>query len=70
MANLGGELPDPTLLLKAGKALSQLNNTPDDRCNLLEALKPYLRQERKKRIDEAVRILHLLRLAEIFGRDA
>lgn len=69
MANLGGELPDPAMLMKAGKALSRLNSSPDQRCILLEALKPYLRCERQKRIDEAIRILHLLRLAEIFGRD-
>ncbi|MBQ8892891.1 MAG: hypothetical protein IJ043_00600 [Clostridia bacterium] len=54
------------MLMKAGKAISQLNNKPDDRCNLLVALKPYLRRERQERIEEAIRILNLLRLAEIF----
>lgn len=57
---------DPTMLLKAGKAIAQMNGKPDDRCILLGALKPYLRQERQNRVDEAVRILNLMRLAELF----
>lgn len=61
---LGGV--DPAMLLKAGKAISQLNSKPDDRCILLGALKPYLRRERQDRVDEAIRILHLMRLAELF----
>lgn len=65
----GGEGPgsiDPALLLKAGQAISKMNGQPDDRYILLNALKPYLRRERQERIDEAVRILNLLRLAEVF----
>lgn len=60
---------DPSLLLKAGKALSGLNNQPDDRCILLSALKPYLRRERRERVDEAIRILKLMRVAELFRKD-
>lgn len=57
---------DPALLIKAGNAISQLNSKPDDRCTLLSALRPYLRRERQERVNEAIRILHLLRLAELF----
>lgn len=57
---------DPALLLKAGNAISQWNSKPDDRCTLLSALRPYLRQERQERVNEAIRILNLLRLAELF----
>ncbi|MBQ7936466.1 MAG: hypothetical protein IJ407_01695 [Clostridia bacterium] len=60
---------DPAFLLKAGKALSGLNNKPDDRCLLLAALKPYLRKERRERVDEAIRILKLMRVAELFRKD-
>lgn len=63
-----GEI-DPALLLKAGKALSSLNDRPDDRCLLLSALKPYLRRERQERVDEAIRILKFLRMAECFRKD-
>lgn len=54
------------MLLKAGKALSRINGKPDDRCSLLTALRPFLRRERQERVDEAIRILQLLRLAEAF----
>ena len=69
---MGGGLPeglDPALLLKAGKALSSMKDQPDDRCTLLTALKPYLRRERRERVDEAVRMLKLLRVAELFRKD-
>ncbi len=60
---------DPAMLMRAGKALSGLHKKPDDRCILLSALKPYLRQERRTRVDEAIRILQLMRLAEIFRKE-
>ena len=66
---LGGLLPeglDPALLMKVSKAMSGLGKQPDDRCNLLTALKPYLREGRRSRVDEAIRILQLMRLAELF----
>ena len=46
--------------------MAQWNGKPDERCTLLGALRPYLRKERQERIDEAIRILNLLRLAELF----
>lgn len=60
---------DPKMLLRAGKAISGLQNKPDDRCTLLSALKPYLRKERRERVDEAIRILQLMRLAELFRKE-
>lgn len=69
LSSFGGDSGlDPAMLLKAGQVISKLNSTPDDRCTLLSALRPYLRPERQERVDEAVRILHLLRLAELFRR--
>lgn len=44
-------------------------NDPDERCTLLGALKPYLGNERRKRADEAVQILKLLKVAELFRKD-
>ncbi len=55
--------------MKAGKALSGLQDRPDERCTLLLALKPYLRKERRERVDEAIRILKLMRMAELFRKD-
>ncbi len=60
---------DPALLMRAGKVLSGLNDGPDDRCQLLFALKPYLRRERQGRVDEAIALLKLMRVAELFRKD-
>lgn len=71
LSSLGGLMPeglDPSLLLKAGKALSGMND-PDERCILLGALKPYLGSERRKRADEAVQMLKMLKIAELFRKD-
>lgn len=66
-AVLGGL--DPTLLMKVGKAVSGMQGKPDQRCSLLTALKPYLRPDRRERVDEAIRLLQLMRLAEIFRKE-
>ena len=55
--------------MKLSKAVSDLGGKPDDRCALLSALRPYLRRERQERIDEAIRILKVLRFAELFRGD-
>ena len=60
---------DPALLMKVGKAVSGLQGKPDQRCSLLLALKPYLRPDRQDRVEEAIRLLQLMRLAEIFRKE-
>jgi len=58
----GGGLPDGSLelMMKMAPLLSSLNNE-DDGTRLLAALRPYLRDERKKRLDEAKKILMLIK---------
>ena len=63
---LGKDGLDPALLMKLSKAMAGLRSKPDDRCALLTALKPYLREGRRERVDEAIRLLQLWRLAELF----
>lgn len=67
LAALGGI--DPAMLMRVGKAVSGLQSKPDDRCSLLTALKPYLRKDRRARVDEAIRLLQLMRLAELFRKE-
>ena len=38
---------------------------PDRNILLLQALRPFLEPERQKRVDEAVKLLHLMRLAPL-----
>ena len=61
----GGGLPfDPALLTTLSRAMAALRE-PDRNIRLLEALKPFLESERRKKVDEAVKILHLMRLAPL-----
>lgn len=52
-------------LLKLAPLLGQLQQE-DNGSNLLKALKPYMHDERSKRLDEAIRILHLMKLLPLF----
>ena len=59
---------DPALALKLTKAMSAMGNVRDDsRARLLQDLKPYISEGRCKRVDEAVKILSLLRAIDIMG---
>lgn len=57
---------DLSQLMKLGSLLGKAGAEPDPRCDLLYALKPFLREERRGRIEEAARILKLMRFASIF----
>ena len=50
---------NPETMLKIGKALSSLK-TDDKDVALLRAIKPFISDERKHKVDEAVKILKLL----------
>lgn len=57
-----GTLPDGSLdlMLKIAPLLSSLKDE-DDSTRLLMALRPYLRDERRKRLDEAKKILMIIK---------
>ena len=58
---------DTNTLLKFQKIFSLLNsksNSQDEQ--LLNALKPYLRDSRKEKIDQYIKLLHLFKLFEKF----
>lgn len=54
------------LLMKLGSAVGKIGKEPDPRCDLLYALKPFLRTERRERVEEAAKILKVLRIAMVF----
>lgn len=62
----GGGAPglDPALLTTLSRAMAALRE-PDRNIQLLRALRPYLEAERQKKVDEAVKILHLMKLAPL-----
>ena len=58
---------DPEMILKFQKILTLLNqnkNSKDE--TLLRALKPYMRDSRKEKSDQYIKLLHILNLFEKF----
>ncbi len=54
-------------LLQIGNLISQVNGE-DERAHLLLALKPFLSEERRPKIDNAVKLLKLAKMAEAAGK--
>jgi len=55
---------DPALLTTLSRAMKALRE-PDRNIQLLQALRPFLEPERQRKVDEAVKILHLMKLAPL-----
>ena len=62
-----GSMPDPSMLNMVMKLapLMQSANSDDDSTRLLRALKPFMHDERSKRIDSAIRLLGIMKLLPI-----
>lgn len=54
-------------LLQIGDLLSQMNKE-DERAHLLLALKPFISESRRPKIDSAVKLLKLVKMAEAAGK--
>ena len=50
---------DPEMIMRINRIMKSMNHD-DSRSQLIKALKPHLSEPRKKRADEAIRILKLL----------
>lgn len=57
----GGSMPDLSMLTKLLPLMASMNRDDDD-TNLLKALRPYLKGDREKRLDDAIKILRLMKL--------
>ena len=62
-ADVPPDLPDPGELAPLMKIMQQAGHTDARERALLEALKPYCSEERQGRIDRAIRIARLSRIA-------
>lgn len=60
-------LPDTKQLEQLGGVLKKLGGPPDERCQLLMALRPFVEPARRERIDQSVQLLKLMSLAESVG---
>lgn len=57
---------DMNTILKMKSVMEKLNTSNDPRSNLLYSLKPYLREERKGKIDQYANLLNVAKIADLF----
>lgn len=50
----------PEILMKLSGIMGAINSSDNQRCHLIEALKPNLSQQRQKKADEAMQMLKIL----------
>lgn len=59
---------DPAMLQNMGRIMEEMNRQDDEKYALLEAMKPYLKEKRRNKMDRAMKIAKMTRLAELaFG---
>lgn len=60
---------DMNTIMKMKSVMEKMNNKNDPRSNLLYSLKPYLRNERKEKIDQYANLLNVAKIAELMKND-
>lgn len=59
---------DMDMLLKMKSIMDKMNHTKDDpRTNLLLSLKPYLKESRKDKIEQYVKLFNMSKVMEVFN---
>lgn len=61
---------DIETILKFKTAFDKANAKEDERSKLLLALKPYLKDSRKEKIDKCIKFLNISKVIETFGNSA
>ena len=60
---------DMNTILKMKSVMEKMNNSNDPRSNLLNSLKPYLRNEKKEKLDQYANLINFAKIAEIMKND-
>ena len=60
---------DMNTILKMKSLIEKMNNSDDARSNLLQSLKPYMREGKKEKIDQYSNLLKMANVAEILKND-
>lgn len=60
---------DLDTILKFKKIFNQINDSNCPRNNLLYSLKPFLREEKKQKLDQYIKIANLLKVLELLNID-
>ena len=55
--------------MKIKKVMEKLNTQNNPRSNLLASLKPYLREEKKEKLDQYSNLMNLANIAELLKND-
>lgn len=60
---------DPSMMMKMKSMMDNMggSNANDPRSNLLQSLKPYLREERKDKVDQYANLLNVAKIAGMSG---
>ena len=59
---------DMGTIMKMKKVMDSMNlNKDDPRADLLNSLKPYLKQSRKEKVDQYIKLLSMGKVAEVFN---
>ena len=56
-------------IMKIKSVMEQMNNNNDPRSNLLQSLKPYLRDSKKEKLDQYANLINIAKVAELFKND-
>lgn len=60
---------DMNTILKMKSVIEKMNSKNDPRSNLLYSLKPYLREERKEKLDQYANLLNVAKIADLLKND-
>lgn len=60
---------DINTVMKMKSVLDKMNSKDDPRTNLLHSLKPYLRDEKKEKLDQYANLMNVAKIAELFKND-
>ena len=60
---------DMNTMMKMKSIMEKMNHTFDPRSNLLQSLKPYLRDEKKSKLDQYSNLLNMANLMELFNQN-
>ncbi len=60
---------DINMIMKMKSMMDKMGNKNDPTSNLLQSLKPYLRDEKKGKVDQYANLLNMTKLAELFNNN-
>lgn len=53
-------------IMKMKSIIDKMNINDDPRSNLLESLKPYLKESRKSKVDQYIQLMNISRVMDVF----